>query len=148
METKLTASPAIEIKASSGVFSLTGSTILAIKPDVSADLAGSIEVTARDDQGVAMGAGGLHWTMKAADAVSGAAVPVTYSYTDLETGVYDFTFSITKAGTYTVTVANTATFNEETFTAEQTLGTFTSVITAGAGLQPGDHLHRGCRKDL
>ena len=132
VETKLTASPAIEIKASSGVFSLTGSTILAIKPDVSADLAGSIEVTARDDQGVAMGAGGLHWTMKAADAVSGAAVPVTYSYTDLETGVYDFTFSITKAGTYTVTVANTATFNEETFTAEQTLGTFTSVITAGA----------------
>ena len=46
--------------------------------------------------------------------------------------MYDFTFSITKAGTYTVTVANTATFNEETFTVEQTLGTFTSVITAGA----------------
>ncbi|QDZ25793.1 hypothetical protein A3770_19p83110 [Chloropicon primus] len=134
-ETELTESPSIEIKASSGVFSLTGSTLVAgATASTTADKTGSVVVTARDDQGVAMGAGGLQWSMQAVDSITSVALPksaFTYSFVDAGTGEYTFTFAINEAGTYTVTVANTPTF-DTTFTAEQVLGTFSSTITAGA----------------
>ena len=125
----------ITVKLSSGTFNLAASTLVpAAATVIVAGQSGTATVSARDDQGVLMGVGGLQWSATAKNTVSLVEVPISYSYTDLATGVYDFSYTITTAGTYEVTIANTPTF-DETFTADKVLGKFT--ITVGPSSADG-----------
>ena len=133
-------SPAIEVKESSGAFSLAASTIDDPLPSYgTADKENIMYVTARDEQGVFLGSGGLHWSVKAYKQDTDASTDVldsvetevyNFTYVDDNTGTYAIKYTIPSTGNYKVELAVTATKGAP-YTDGDVLGSVTTYISAG-----------------